>query len=43
MKEKATKDVFVYVDVRKGMYGLPQAGLLEHVLLEEILQKHGYE
>ncbi len=25
---KATKEGYVYIEVRKGMYGLPQAGLL---------------
>ena len=33
----------MYVEVRKGMYRLPQAGLLAHILLEERLQKHEYE
>ena len=28
LKEKETKDRYVYVEIRKGMYGLPQAGLL---------------
>ena len=28
LQEKATPDGFVYVEVRRGMYGLPQAGLL---------------
>ena len=43
LKEKATKDGFVYVEVRKGVYILPQSGLLAQILLEELLQKHGYE
>ena len=43
LKEKTSKDDFVYVEVRKGMYWFLQAGLLEHILLEEQLQKHGYE
>ena len=33
----------MYVEVQKGMYGLPQAGLLAQILLEERLKKHGYE
>jgi hypothetical protein len=33
---------YLYVEVRKGMYGLPQAGLLANVLLEKRLAKHGY-
>ena len=35
-------DGFVYIEVRKGMYGLPQAGLLAQQLLEKCLKKHGY-
>ena len=30
LQEKATADGFVHVNVRKGMYGLPQVGLLVH-------------
>ena len=33
----------MYVEVRKGMHGLLQAGLLSQILLEERLQKYGYE
>ena len=43
LKENTTKDGFAYVEVRKGMYGLPQAGLLAQILFEERLQKHGCE
>lgn len=42
LKEKATLEGLVYVEVRKGMYGLPQAGLLAQELLEKRLDKHGY-
>ena len=42
LQEKATKDGYVYIEVRKGMYGLPQAGLLAQNLLEKRLVKHGY-
>ena len=38
----ATSDGSVYVEVRKGMYGLPQAGLLANILLEKKLNRHGY-
>ena len=31
------------VEVQKGVYGLPQAGLLAQILLEERLKNHGYE
>ena len=43
LKDIATAEGFVYIEVRKGMYGLPQAGLLAQQLLERRLQKHGYE
>ena len=42
LKEKATPDGSVYVCVKRGMYGLPQAGILAQELLEERLQKEGY-
>ena len=35
LKDKATSDEYVYVDIRKGMYVLPQAGLLAQELLEQ--------
>ena len=41
LQEKATKDNYVHVEIRKGMYGLPQVGLLEQ-LLETCLNKYGY-
>ncbi len=33
----------VYIKVRKGMYGLPQARILAHRLLEQWLNEHGYQ
>jgi hypothetical protein len=41
LRSKAV-DGKVYVEIRKGCYGLPQAGLLAQELLEERLNKHGY-
>ena len=35
-------DGWVYVAISKGMYGLPQAGLLANQQLERRLAKHGY-
>jgi hypothetical protein len=32
----------VYVEVQKGMYGLPQAGILANKLLARRLAIHGY-
>ena len=42
LKDKTTSEGYIYVDIRKGMYGLPQAGLLAQELLEQRLQKQGY-
>jgi hypothetical protein len=42
LRDKADENGYVYVEVRKGMYGLPQAGILAQELLEERLAKHGY-
>ena len=35
-------DGWVYFEIRKGMYGFPQAGTLTQQFLEEQLSKHGY-
>ena len=32
----------VYVEIRKGMYGLPQAGILANKLLQQNLAQFGY-
>ena len=42
LREKANADGTVYIEIRKGMYGLPQAGLLAQQLLEKRLETHGY-
>jgi hypothetical protein len=42
LREKATPDGWIYIEVVRGMYGLPQAGSLGHDLLEERLNKEGY-
>ena len=36
------KDGKVYVEIRKAIYGLPQAGILANKLLQERLHPHGY-
>ena len=43
LDEKSTPDGRVYVAVKRGMYGLPQAGILAQEQLKERLNKHGYE
>ncbi len=35
-------DRWVYIEIRKGMYGLPQAGILANKLLEQRLSARGY-
>jgi len=42
LTNKATADGFVYIKIQKGMYSLPQAGILAQELLEQCLNKHGY-
>jgi hypothetical protein len=38
----ATSDGYVHCEIQKGMYGLPQAGIIAQELLEERLAKYGY-
>ena len=40
--DKVTSNGFVYIKIQKGMYGLPQAGILAQELLEKCLNQHGY-
>jgi len=42
LTNEATADGFVYIKIQKGMYGLPQAGILAQELLEQCLNIHGY-
>ena len=35
-------DGFIYIQIEKGMYGLPQAGILANKLLHKNLEPHGY-
>ena len=37
LRDRVEPNGYVYIEVRKGMYGLPQAGLLAQKLLEERL------
>ena len=41
LQEIATEDGYMYCEIRKGMYGLPQAGITAQLLLEERLAKVG--
>ena len=42
LKNKGQSDGAVYIEIQKGMYGLPQAGMLANKLLKCRLTKHGY-
>ncbi len=42
LDQKVTTDGFIYTEIRKGMYGLPQAGIIAQELLAKRLGKHGY-
>jgi hypothetical protein len=42
LRDKVTPNGYIYCEIQKGMYGLPQAGIIAQHLLEECLQKHGY-
>ena len=42
LKEKETKNGCIYIVANRGMYGLPQSGLLANQLLQKRLNKHGY-
>ena len=42
LRSKTNAKGFIFMEVTKGMYGLPQAGLLANELLEQRLNKHGY-
>ena len=43
LREKATKEGFVYVEIQRGIYGMPHSGLIAQELLEKRLEKHGYQ
>ncbi len=43
MKEIATPNGWFYIEISRGMYGLPQAEILEQHQLEKRLEKHGYK
>ena len=41
LQDLITKDGSIYIQANKGMYGLPQLGLLANELLEKRLNRHG--
>ena len=42
LASKVDKNGFVYLEIRRGMYRLPQSGILAQHLLEKQLNKKGY-
>ncbi len=42
LRELAMLDGWVYIEIHKSMYGLPQAGILANQLLEKGLAAKGY-
>ena len=42
LRDIAEADGYIYCRVKKGMYGLPQTGIIAQDLLEERLAKYGY-
>jgi hypothetical protein len=42
LREKATKNGSIHIRAKRGMYGLPQAGLFANEILKKHLNKHGY-
>ena len=42
LQQKATNNGYIYVEIRKGTYGLPQVGQLAQDLLERCLKQHRY-
>jgi hypothetical protein len=43
LREIVTADGYVYCEVTRGLYGLPQAGIIAQELLAKRLAKHGYQ
>jgi hypothetical protein len=42
LRNKVSNNGHVCIEIQKGMYGLPQAGILAQELLEKQLNEHGY-
>ena len=43
IRDIADKNGSVYIEANRGMYGLPQAGLLANKLMEKRINKRGYQ
>ncbi len=42
LRDIVTPDGHIYCEIQKGMYGLPQAGIIMQELLADRLKQHGY-
>ncbi len=42
LRNIVTPDSHIYCEIQKGMYGLPQAGIIVQELLADRLRQHGY-
>ena len=42
LQQYVTPNGWVFLEIRKGMYGLPQASVLAHAKLKSVLAPHGY-
>ena len=42
LEKKEKNDGYVYIEIRRGMYGLPQSGLLAQQLLKKRLNAEDY-
>jgi hypothetical protein len=43
LTNKVNFNGYIHIKIQKGMYGLPQAGVLAQELLKKRLNKHGYQ
>ncbi len=42
LNDIGTPDGHIYCEIQKGMYGLPQVGVIVQELLADYLRQHGY-
>jgi hypothetical protein len=42
LRDILTPDGHIYCKIKKGMYGLPQVGIIAQELLADRLKQHGY-
>ena len=43
LEANATKDEYIHVDIRWGIYSLMQSGIIAQELIDKILKKKGYQ